>query len=50
MANGKDCAVFDTSVKFGVLIPVTIENTLKADSHVAVYRYEYDVRSMVSSS
>ena len=26
------------------------ESAFKADSHVAVYRYEYDVRSMVLPS
>ena len=30
--------------------PATCESAFKADSHVAAYRYEYDVRLMVLSS
>ena len=32
-ANGKNCAVFHTSAKFGVLIPTTIYSTFSANEY-----------------
>ena len=37
--------------RFGrIRLPDTYQSAFKADSDVAVYRYEYDVRSTVLSS